>query len=92
MDYSLEFITHGQVRAANELKRQGIQKSPGGVRSIWLRHNLQTKHLRLKRLEKWTAENTGVLTESQVKALEAAKEEKEAHWEIESHRPGYLIA
>jgi transposase InsO family protein len=92
LDYSLEFPTHGQVRAANELKRQGIQISPGGVRSIWLRHNLQIKALRLRRLEKWAAENTGVLTESQVQALEAAKEEEEASGEIESHHPGYLIA
>jgi transposase-like protein len=52
LDYSLEFPTHGQVRAANELKRQGIQISAGGVRSIWLRHNIQTKALRLKRLER----------------------------------------
>jgi len=92
LEYSLEYPTHGQVRAANELKRQGIQISPGGVRSVWLRHNLQTKPLRLKRLEKWAAENTGVLTESQVQALEAAKEEEEAHGEIESHHPGYLVA
>jgi len=92
LEYSLEFPTHGQVRAANELKKQGIQISPGGVRSVWLRHNLQTKALRLKRLEKWAAENTGVLTESQVQALETAKEEEEAHGEIESHHPGYLIA
>jgi hypothetical protein len=28
-------------------------------------------------LEKWSAENNGVLTESQVQALEQAKEEKE---------------
>jgi transposase InsO family protein len=62
------------------------------VRSVWLRHNLQTKPLRLKRLEKWAAENTGILTESQVQALETAKEEEEAHGEIESHHPGYLVA
>lgn len=92
LDYSLEFPTHGQVRTANELKLQGIQISPGGVRSVWLRHGIQTKALRLKRLEKWAAENTGVLTESQVQALEAAKEEEEACGEVESHHPGYLIA
>jgi transposase InsO family protein len=92
LDYSLEFPTHGQVRTSNELKRQGIQISAGGVRSVWLRHQLQTKGLRLKRLEKWAAENTGVLTESQVQALETAKEEREAHGEIESHHPGFLLA
>ncbi len=79
LDYSLEFPTQGQKRVSNEFKKQGIQISDGGVRSIWLRHNLQISSLRLKRLEKWSAENEGILTESQVQALEQAKEEKEAH-------------
>lgn len=92
LDYSLEFPTHGQSRVANELRKQGIQISPGGVRSVWLRHNLEVKRLRLKRLEKWAAEHSEVLTESQVKALEEAKEEKEAHGEIESPHPGFLLA
>ena len=92
LDYSLEFPTHGQTRVANELKKQGIGISPGGVRSVWLRHTLHLKRLRLKRLEKWAAENTTILTESQVKALEEAGEEKEAHGEIESPHPGFLVA
>jgi transposase len=91
LDHSLEFPTQGQMRVANELKKQGIQISDGGVRSIWLRHNLQIASLRLKRLEKWAAENSGVLTESQVQALEDAKQEKEAHGEIESPHPGFLL-
>ncbi len=91
LDYSLEFPTHGQTRTSNELKRQGILLSPGGVRSIWLRHKLEIKALRLKRLEKWAAEHTNVLTEAQVQALEVAKEEKEAHGEIETHHPGFLL-
>jgi transposase InsO family protein len=91
LDYALEFPTHGQTRAANELKRKGFVLSGGGVRSIWLRHRLETKGLRLKRLEKWAAENTNVLTEPQVQALESAKEEKEAHGEIETHHPGFLL-
>lgn len=92
LDYSLEFPTHGQVRVANELRRRGVQVSAGGIRSIWLRHDLHVKSLRLKRLEKWAAENTGVLTESQVQALETAKEEEEAHGEVESPHPGFLVA
>lgn len=91
LDYSLQFPTQGQVRTANELKKSGIQISAGGVRSIWIRNNLQVKALRLKRLEQWAAENTEVLTESQVKALEDAKEEREAHGEVESPHPGFLV-
>jgi transposase InsO family protein/molybdenum-dependent DNA-binding transcriptional regulator ModE len=89
--YSLEEPTHGQVRTANELKKQGIVVSPGGIRGIWIRHALETRKLRLKRLEAWAAEEGHVLTESQVQALETAKEEKEAHGEIETFHPGYLL-
>ena len=92
LEYSLQYPTHGQVRTADELKKSGIQISAGGVRSIWMRHNLQVKSLRLKRLEQWAVENTEVLTESQVKALEDAKEAREAHGEVESPHPGFLVA
>jgi transposase InsO family protein len=92
LDYSLELPTHGHVRVANELNRKGIIISAGGVRSVWLRHNLQLKGLRLKRLEQWAADNAGILTESQVEALEAAREERQAHGEIESYHPGFLVA
>lgn len=90
--YSLENPTHGQMRTANELAKQGIVISAGGVRGVWLRHQFETKTLRLKRLERWAAENMGILTESQVRALEDAKEEREAHGEIESPHPAFLVA
>jgi transposase InsO family protein len=92
LEYSLTYPTHGQTRTANELKKKGIILSAGGVRSIWLRHNLHIKGLRLKRLEQWAAENTNILTESQVRALEEAKEEREAYGEVESHHPAFLFA
>jgi hypothetical protein len=41
----------GQLRVSNELKKQGISVSPGGVTSIWLRHDLHTFKLRFKALE-----------------------------------------
>lgn len=92
LDYSLHFPTHGQVRVANELKKRGHQISAGGARSVWMRHGIATKGLRLKRLEAFSASAGGVLTESQVAALEEAKAEKEAHGEVESPHPGFLLA
>ena len=62
------------------------------MRSIWQRHDLTVKALRLKRLERWAAESSNVLTESQVQALEKAKEEKEVHGKVESPHPGFLLA
>ncbi len=92
LEYCLEYPTHGQVRVSNELKGEGVIVSSGGIRGVWLRHDLATKALRLKRLQKHSLETSNILTESQVQALESAKEEKQAHGEIETHHPGFLLS
>lgn len=92
VDLAIDQPALGQLRVSNELKKQGILISPGGVRSIWMRHDLQTFKLRLKALEAKSAQEGIVLTEAQLIALEKAKEEKKAHGEIETYHPGYLGA
>jgi transposase InsO family protein len=92
VEFAIEKPAYGQLRTSNELKKKGIFVSPGGVRAIWLRHDLETFKKRLKALEAKAAQEHLILTEEQVRALEKAKEEKESHGEIESLHPGYLGA
>ena len=90
IDYALEEPAHGQVRTSNELRKRGVFVSPSGVRSIWLRHDLNNLKLRLKALEAKAAEEGMILTESQVAALERKQHDDEACGEIETQHPGYL--
>lgn len=82
----------GQQRVANELRKRELFVSAGGVRSIWLRHGLETFKKRLAALEAIVAAQGIILTESQLAALERKKEEQEATGEIETEHPGYLVA
>lgn len=88
--FALDNPAFGQVRVSNELRKQGIFISAGGVRSIWLRHNLANFKQRLKALEKAVAEKGIILSENQVQALERKKEDDVSCGEIETAHPGYL--
>ena len=88
--FALEQPAFGQVRVSNELRKRGIFVSPSGVRSVWLRQNLESFKKRLSALEKHVAETGAVLTEAQVQALEKKQDDDVAHGEIETAHPGYL--
>ena len=92
VNFAIENPAFGQTRASNELKKEGVFVSPSGIRCIWLRTDLETFKKRLKALEAKVAQEGYILTEAQVAALEKAKEEKQAHGEIETYHPGYLGA
>jgi transposase InsO family protein len=92
VNLAIENPSLGQLRASQELSQRGIMISASGVRSIWLRNDLESLKKRLKALETKVAQDGILLTEEQLQILEKAKLEKEAHGEIETEHPGYLGA
>jgi transposase InsO family protein len=90
---AIEYPAYGQVRASNELRKEGTLVSGGGVRSIWQRHGLETFKKRLRALEEKAGKEGIVYTEAQLAALEVAKRERQSDPdEIETAHPGYLIS
>lgn len=91
LDHALAHPCHGPVRVAHELMLTGIQVSSTGVRGVWQRHHLLTKHERLLRLEKASADRKLPLSEEQVRMLERFSPEfRERH--IEAPHTGALVA
>lgn len=89
---AFDYPAYGQQRVCNELRKQGIFVSAGGVRSIWQRHDLEVFDKRLKALEARMAQDGIILTEAQMIALERKQEKREALGEIETEHPDYLGA
>ena len=82
LDHALAHPCHGALRVEHELRLKGIQVSSGGVRGVWSRHGLLTKHERLMRLEKTVAEREIALSDDQVRLLERFSPEfRERHIE-----------
>lgn len=92
VEYAIEYPAHGQHRTSNELRKKGVFVSGSGVRSIWVRHNLENFKKRLKALEEKVAREGIILSDTQIAALEKKKQDDEACGEIETAHPGYLGA
>lgn len=78
------------MRVSDHLRLEGVSVSPGTVRNIWVKENLETRYKRTLRLEEERAGSDIDLTEEQIKLIEKAnpcfRERK-----VESLYPGYLL-
>lgn len=91
LDHALAHPSHGPLRVAHELMLKGVQVSSGGVRGVWSRHDLLTRHQRLLRLEKHVSGKKIDLTDEQIRLLERFSPEfRERH--IETRHTGDLVA
>ena len=91
LEHSLRFPTHGALRVAQDLALRGITISSGGVRGVWSRHDLLSRHERLLRLERQHAEGGFELGSEQVQALERFSPEfRERHIQVDY--TGQLVA
>ena len=90
LDYALQHPTHGSQRVSNELRLQGVEVGPSGVRGVWLRNDLETRHKRLLRLERQSQETTYVLSEEQIALLERHSVDFRCR-HVEASRPGELL-
>jgi len=92
IDFAIQYPAYGQRRTSNELRKKGVFVSGSGVRSIWLRHDLENFKKRLKALEAKVAQDGIELNDQQIAALERKHEDDVACGEIETAHPGYLGA
>ena len=91
LEHALAHPTHGPQRVADELRLKGMQVSSGGVRGVWSRHALLTKHERLLRLEAKVRGKKFDLSAEQIRLLERYSPEfRERH--IRTSYTGELVA
>jgi len=90
LDFSLQQPTRGPQYVANQLRLDNVNVSAGGVRGVWLRHDIETRHKRLMRLERHARQQTFVLSEAQIKLLERHSSDFRSR-HVEASRPGELL-
>lgn len=91
LEFALEQPTKGPMAVAQHLNLKGITVSAGGVRGVWQRYNLLSRHDRLLHLEKQVREQRIELSEDQIRLLERFSPEfRERH--IETTFTGELVA
>ncbi len=82
----------GQKRVAERLSNQGMEVSQNGVRSVWLRYDLETHSKRLQALQAKCDQGELLITEKQMEAFRfLAQSLMDGTGELVSKYPGYLL-
>ncbi len=81
---------YGQLKASDELKKDGITVSPAGVRSVWQRYDLENFQKRLEAIGTKILQEGYHPSEWQIKALQQAKSMKNID-RLEAYFPGHLL-
>lgn len=68
VDLAFQQPAFGQIRVCKELRGRNLKVSPGGVRSIWLRHGLETFEKRMKSREASLTRETNAAASTTPKA------------------------
>lgn len=90
LEMTTRYPTYSYVRISGQLRLGGVGVSASMVRGVWQRHGLTLRIQRLLWLERKTAAESGVLTESQIRLLRkhrARTVDPEKH--VEAPHPGY---
>ena len=69
IDFATQYPAYGQHRTSNELRKKGVFVSGSGVRSIWLRYDLENFKKRLKALAAKVAQDGIELNDHQIAAV-----------------------
>ena len=92
LEHCLAYPTHGPLHVAQQLTLKGVQVSSGGIRGVWSRHSLMTRHQRLLRLEGAVKERKVEITEEQMRLLERFSPEfRDRHIETHATRATWAL-
>lgn len=92
LEYAYEYPEMGQKAVAERLCAEGLKVSPNGVRSVWLRYDLENRHKRLDALRAKASQGEIIISEKQMDALRLlARQYMDETGELFTRRPGYLL-
>ncbi|MGR5143729.1 helix-turn-helix domain-containing protein [Photobacterium sp. DNB23_23_1] len=92
IEFTFEHPELGQKKVSEQLTEQGFPISPNGVRSVWLRYDLETKKKRMMALKVKADRGEFTLSIKQLEALNIQVNSlKNASGQLETKRPGDLL-